>query len=39
MDPGLKQQVGILAKGLKPTDPRMAVLANAFPEMIPPAAA
>lgn len=39
MDPGLERQVGLLAKGLKPTDPRMAVLANAFPQMLPAASA
>jgi hypothetical protein len=34
MDPSTDQRVGNLAKGLKPTDPRMAVLASSFPQMI-----
>jgi hypothetical protein len=34
MEPDLNQRVGNLAKGLKPADPRMAVLANSFPQMI-----
>jgi tetratricopeptide (TPR) repeat protein len=34
MDPSTDQRVGDLAKGLKPTDPRMAVLASSFPQMI-----
>jgi hypothetical protein len=34
MDPDLNQRVGNLAKGLKPADPRMSVLAKSFPQMI-----
>jgi len=34
MDPSTDQRVGNLAKGLKPTDPRMEILAGAFPQMI-----
>ena len=33
-EPGIDQRVGNLAKGLKPTDPRMAILASAFPTII-----